>query len=50
MKILNSKSEAGKCIFKEIQHIITRNSYNMGFSATVVLVCIFVKCYKELIS
>ena len=29
-----------ECTFKEIEHITTRNSKNLGFTATVVLVCI----------
>ena len=41
MKILNFK------VHEENAHN-RREPINLGFSATVVLVCIFVSCYKEL--
>ena len=42
MKILNSKRDLRICIFKEIQHITTRNLVLVGFRVTVVLTGIFV--------
>ena len=42
----NFKSDRGKCISKEIQP--NKELIKLGFSATVVLVCIFELCYKEL--
>ena len=48
MKISNFKSFGRKKKLKEIEHITTRNSTKLGFSATVMLICIFVSCYKEL--
>ena len=46
MKILDFKNDWGKYILKEIQN--NKELLKLGFSATVVLVCIFEKSYKEL--
>ena len=42
MKITYLTSDRRKCIFKELQYIINNKELiKLGFSATVVLVCIF---------
>ena len=41
-------SDRKKCIYKRNTAHNNKELIKLGFSATVGLVCIFVKCYKEL--